>query len=596
MKTYVGVVVSGLALLAGSCAKQGPAVVPVQRVESVAAADLPVLGTRALPTDPQKFSFVILGDKSGGLDRNWPLFDRAVQEINLLKPDFIITVGDQIEGSNDSASVVAQWELYRSHAGRFEAPLFMLPGNHDAADVMGYEYWKRNIGRTYYDFTYKGCYFLVLNTQEASREFPQFGEAQVAWAVDALHRHPNARHTFVFMHYPAWFGSDPERQRGGISAEWQRIETALGNRKYSVIAGHTHNLMWATRDGNRYLVHGATGATLTPSPVKQVGAFHHYAEVTVEADQAHIAIIEPGSIWPETIAPLEFQRNIGRLVRVQSSRQDLADGRIAMEVTAALNNHVGDTVSVALIPVVGAAGVWAPSADSLVSVLPDGGTDSLTLTFVGSRDNWYPTPAWKMVVRYHGKEVDTYGPSPLNPFSESRATVLPEWRALGTFPVGSINRDVMPGNPRAGVPGMFVPRAPDAGWNGGAPVTVDGRTYSWVAARPDSTGRVSLDRVFGIVDLSLAYLSTAIYSPVDQRVPIQIGVDNFFQLFLNGQMVPGGEAYGMPYERKILPLDLRAGWNSLYLKVVNNRGNWGVEASVIDLRGNLRFAPYPGQN
>ncbi|HOT37892.1 MAG TPA: hypothetical protein PLT86_14615, partial [Candidatus Latescibacteria bacterium] len=129
-----------------------------------------------------------------------------------------------------------------------------------------------------------------------------------------------------------------------------------------------------------------------------------------------------------------------------------------------------------------------------------------------------------------------------------------------------------------------------------APITVDGRTYSWVTARPDSTGRVSLDRVFGIVDLSLAYLSTAIYSPVDQRVPIQIGVDNFFQLFLNGQMVAGGEAYGMPYERKILPLDLKAGWNSLYLKVVNNRGNWGVEASVIDLRGNLRFAPYPGQN
>ena len=156
MKTPVRIVLAGIVLVAASCAKQGPATNPVQRVEMSAAADAPVLGTRALPTDPQKFSFVILGDKSGGLDRNWPLFDRAVQEINLLKPDFIITVGDQIEGSNDSASVVEQWELFKSHAGKFEAPLFMLPGNHDASDLMGYQYWNRNIGRTYYDFMYKG--------------------------------------------------------------------------------------------------------------------------------------------------------------------------------------------------------------------------------------------------------------------------------------------------------------------------------------------------------------------------------------------------------------------------------------------------------
>jgi hypothetical protein len=193
-------------------------------------------------------------------------------------------------------------------------------------------------------------------------------------------------------------------------------------------------------------------------------------------------------------------------------------------------------------------------------------------------------------------EVDTYGPFVLNPFQGVQQLAIPEWQALGTFPVGSINRDFMPQNPRAGVPGMFVPRAPDAGWAGGAPQTVDGKTYSWIPARIDSTGRLSLDRVFGIVDLSLAYLSCAIYSPVDQRVPIDFAADNFFQLWLNGQPVPGGEAYGMPYENKLLPLDLRAGWNSLYVKIVNNRGNWGVEASVLDLKRNLRIAPSPPVN
>ncbi|MDP6124142.1 MAG: hypothetical protein QGH20_00115 [Candidatus Latescibacteria bacterium] len=48
--------------------------------------------------DPDKFSFMILGDKTGGGEDNWPIFDRSVDEVNLLNPDFVIMVGELIQG------------------------------------------------------------------------------------------------------------------------------------------------------------------------------------------------------------------------------------------------------------------------------------------------------------------------------------------------------------------------------------------------------------------------------------------------------------------------------------------------------------------
>ena len=100
-----------------------------------AFAGLPLLG--APPVEKAgKFSFAILGDKTSGGEGKWPIFDRAVDAINLLAPDFVITVGDQIPGHmEERAPWEAEWAEYLEHAGRLRPPLFLIPGNHDIANI-----------------------------------------------------------------------------------------------------------------------------------------------------------------------------------------------------------------------------------------------------------------------------------------------------------------------------------------------------------------------------------------------------------------------------------------------------------------------------
>ena len=71
---------------------------------------------------------------------------------------------------------------------------------------------------------------------------------------------------------------------------------------YTVFAGHFHRLAYERRQGRPYYVLSATGAGLGPSQVLQYGTFHHYTTVTVDGDDVHIAIVEPGNV-PHTTSP-----------------------------------------------------------------------------------------------------------------------------------------------------------------------------------------------------------------------------------------------------------------------------------------------------
>jgi 3',5'-cyclic AMP phosphodiesterase CpdA len=173
---------------------------------------------RPWPTDPQKFTFAILGDKTGGGDENWPIFDRAVKEINLTRPDFTIMVGDQIQGYSDNEEKIdSMWKDFRNHAGKLESPLFILPGNHDVLWPTTFRYWEKHLGRTYYSFDYKGCHFLVLNTDALAKEKkPGMGAEQIEFVQKDLAKSTSARYTFVFMHKPAWESS-------GIDSNWAEV-------------------------------------------------------------------------------------------------------------------------------------------------------------------------------------------------------------------------------------------------------------------------------------------------------------------------------------------------------------------------------------
>ena len=57
------------------------------------------------------------------------------------------------------------------------------------------------------------------------------------------------------MHKPAWTYPDADHTQTG----WARIEQALGDRNFTVFAGHKHNYARFVRNGKDYIMLATTG-------------------------------------------------------------------------------------------------------------------------------------------------------------------------------------------------------------------------------------------------------------------------------------------------------------------------------------------------
>ena len=80
--------------------------------------------------DPQEFHFAIVSDRTGGERPGF--FGKAMDILNLLRPEFVMSVGDLIAGGGVPAPKLrAQWEDLRRHIAKLEMPFFHVVGNHD---------------------------------------------------------------------------------------------------------------------------------------------------------------------------------------------------------------------------------------------------------------------------------------------------------------------------------------------------------------------------------------------------------------------------------------------------------------------------------
>ena len=211
--------------------------------------------------DADDFHFAIVPDRSGG-NRPGP-FTNALAKLNFLRPAFVMTVGDLIEGLKPPKVIRPQRIELTNMVSKVVAPFFYVVGNHDIGRSRpeypknyeeSYTVWNEFHGpRTYYSFMYRGVLFIALNTMEGrdSRR-PQCGitDEQYAWFKKTLEDHADARWTMVFMHQPAEWKT----------AKWEKFEkTVLNKRNYTVFAGDWHHYLYARRHGHEYYVLGVAG-------------------------------------------------------------------------------------------------------------------------------------------------------------------------------------------------------------------------------------------------------------------------------------------------------------------------------------------------
>ena len=210
---------------------------------------------------PEQFQFAVVADRTGGHRKG--VFSRAVRQINLMQPEFVMSVGDLIEGSQNADVNRKQWDEFDGYARQFKMPFFYCPGNHDMQSLVKQEVWAERLGRKYYHFAYKNCLFVVLNDMDFEADDPKdppkvsrrlrVGKRQREAVAAALKAYPDAPHTFLFVHHPVWAGRDL------TDTGWTELEEVLKGRKYTFFCGHVHNYKKYVRNGANYYQLATTG-------------------------------------------------------------------------------------------------------------------------------------------------------------------------------------------------------------------------------------------------------------------------------------------------------------------------------------------------
>jgi hypothetical protein len=271
--------------------------------------------------NPKEFQFVIIGDRTGGANVQGT-FKLAMGQINLLQPEFVINVGDVIEGySDDKAELNAEWDEMDKVINTLDMPFIRTPGNHDIANLTAQQVWRERYGATHYSFVYQNVLFLVLDSEDPPRTAPagirekldlynrlqtedpakaremlaefmsdksvvaglaqpvEFKDEQAEFIKKTLEKHPDVRWTFLFLHEPAW-----ERP----SKSFKAIQEILNGRDHTFFAGHLHYYDYDYIDGYEHITMGPAGASFHQDGP---GNVDHIMWVTMTEDGPEMANI-----------------------------------------------------------------------------------------------------------------------------------------------------------------------------------------------------------------------------------------------------------------------------------------------------------------
>lgn len=240
--------------------------------------------------DPMNFQFAIVSDNTGGSREG--IFKKAIDKINLLKPEFVMSVGDLIEGyTQDTAQIELEWSEFNNTLSNLESPFFYLPGNHDITNLVMQKEWEKRYGRRYYHFIYKDVLFITMDSNDDDDY--SITDEQMNYIINSLKENVDVRWTFIFMHHPIWTYDTNNR--------FETIEKELVDRKYTVFAGHTHRYHHGVRNEHNYYILGTTGggSSLTGH---RFGRFDHITWLTVTEDGPVFANLELKNIHPHDVS------------------------------------------------------------------------------------------------------------------------------------------------------------------------------------------------------------------------------------------------------------------------------------------------------
>lgn len=219
-------------------------------------------------------------------------FLQAIDTINKLNPDFVITGGDLIMDALGTTYGRADslYKLYNETAANLEMPVYNTLGNHEIYGIyhksgadrnhpeFGEKMFEKEIGKSYYSFDHKGWHFIILNSVEetyAGNAYEGFiDKAQMQWLKSDLEKVNPETPIAVSTHIPLttvyWriydSPNEPNKPNIAVKNTPELLGLFEGYNLKLVLQGHMHTIEEVKVKGITYITGGAISAAWWTGP------------------------------------------------------------------------------------------------------------------------------------------------------------------------------------------------------------------------------------------------------------------------------------------------------------------------------------------
>ena len=212
-------------------------------------------------------------------------FTQALDLVNKLNPDFILTGGDLIMDAlrQSYGRADSLYNLYQEVIKKSNMPVFNTMGNHEiygiykrsSADPANPEYgelmFEKRLGKSYYTFDHKGWKFIIINSIEDTKKGKYVGKidtAQISWIKSELKNTSPSTPIVISTHIP--FITAYTQKYGGstlpndsslvVCNSKEVIDLFNGYNLKLVLQGHLHTVEDIYIDGIHFITGGAVSA------------------------------------------------------------------------------------------------------------------------------------------------------------------------------------------------------------------------------------------------------------------------------------------------------------------------------------------------
>ncbi len=164
--------------------------------------------------------------------KRWLYLQKAIKEVNLSNPDFVVVTGDLMYGQMNPQEYLYEYEETYKVLQKLNVPVYIVPGNHDyyAQDATladGAKYWEQYFGPQYFSFDYGPYAHYIGYNSFDWHKFDRSGNGTVS--------------------VPTWGGQIREDQLNWIKDDLAANAKTAQSGQIRGLFSH-HNPLWRDRD------------------------------------------------------------------------------------------------------------------------------------------------------------------------------------------------------------------------------------------------------------------------------------------------------------------------------------------------------------